>query len=179
MPEYIAFLKAINVGGHTVKMDYQKKLFENMSFINASTFIASGNVLFDSKIKSIDSIKQKIEQELEKELEYKVAAFIRTVNELKEISDYKPFNKSELNAEGNSLYIAFLDSIPGKDLQRKVLSFKTEANEFYFNKKEMYWLCRKKFSDSEFSGRILEKTLGMETTIRNATTIKKMAIKYG
>jgi len=86
MPKYIEFLKAINVGGHTVKMDHLKKLFEKMGFEKVETFIASGNVLFESKSKKIDAIKKKIETELEKSLGYKVATFIRTTNELKTIS---------------------------------------------------------------------------------------------
>ena len=91
-----------------------------MSFENIETFIASGNVSFETKIKNQNSIKQKIEKSLEDELGYRVAAFIRTTEELKEISEYKPFKESELNADGNSLYIAFLDSLFSKELQKKV-----------------------------------------------------------
>ena len=178
MSKYIAFLKAINVGGHTVKMDYLKKLFEKMGFLNVETFIASGNVCFESKIKAQNSIKQKIAQELEKELGYNVATFIRTTNELKEISDYKPFKKSDLSNEQNSLYIGFLDNQPGKDSQKKVLALSDQANEFHFNNKELYWLCKKNFSDSGITGKTLEKALGMEMTVRNSTTIIKMVIKF-
>ncbi|MFZ2323765.1 MAG: DUF1697 domain-containing protein [Ignavibacteriaceae bacterium] len=178
MPKHIAFLKAINVGGHTVKMDDLKTLFVKMGFTNVETFIASGNVFFETKAKNIDSIKQKIEQGLEKALGYKVAAFIKTQKELREIADYKPFKESELNTKGNSLYIAFLDNTPSELLQKKVLEFSTGYDEFHFYKKEMYWLSRKKFSESEFSGKILEKTLNIETTIRNSTTIKKIVYKY-
>ncbi len=45
MPKYIAFLRAINVGGHTVKMDYLRVLFETLGFSDVETFIASGNVI--------------------------------------------------------------------------------------------------------------------------------------
>ena len=178
MPKYFALLKAINVGGHTVKMDYLKKLFEQMSFEKVETFIASGNVVFETKIKNIDSIKKKIESELEKSLGYKVATFIRTTKELKEITEHKPFKDSDLNNKQNSLYIGFLDNQPGKDSQKKVLALSDEANEFYFNKTELYWLCRKNFSDSGITGKSLEKALGMEITIRNSTTIKKITTKF-
>jgi len=178
LPKYFALLKAINVGGHTVKMDYLKKLFEQMSFEKVETFIASGNVVFETKIKNIDSIKKKIESELEKSLGYKVATFIRTTKELKEITENKPFKDSDLNNKQNSLYIGFLDNQPGKDSQKKVLALSDEANEFYFNKTELYWLCRKNFSDSGITGKTLEKAVGMEITIRNSTTIKKITTKF-
>jgi len=174
MTKYIALLRAINVGGHTVKMDYLKKI----SFTNVETFIASGNVVFNSKINNIDSIKQKIESELEKSLGYKVASFIRIGKELKEISEHKPFKASDLNNTQNSLYIGFLDKQPDKDSQKKVLALSDTANEFHFYKNEMYWLCRKNFSDSGITGKVLEKSLGMETNIRNSKTIKKIVLKF-
>ena len=178
MPKYIAFLRAINVGGHTVKMDYLKKLFEKMGFEKVETFIASGNVVFETKSKSMDAIKKKIEIELEKSLGYKVATFIRTITELKEISEHKPFKESDLANEQNYLYIGFLDNQPNKESLKKVLVLSDEANEFHFNNKELFWLCRKNFSDSGITGKTLEKALGMETTIRNSTTIKKMIAKF-
>jgi uncharacterized protein (DUF1697 family) len=178
MAKHIAFLKAINVGGHTVKMDYLKKLFEKMGFENVETFIASGNVVFETKSKTVEAIKKKIEAELEKSLGYKVATFIRTTKELKDIAEHKPFKESDLDHKQNYLYIGFLDNQPDKDSQKKVFALSDEANEFHFNKTELYWLCRKNFSDSGITGKVLEKALSMETTIRNSTTIKKIGLKF-
>ena len=124
-------------------MDYLKKLFEKMGFAKVETFIASGNVIFDSKLKNQNSIKQTIEMKLEKELGYKVATFIRTTDELKEIADYKPFKKSDLTKEQNSLYIGFLNNQPDKDSQKKVLALSDKANEFHFNKKNCIGFAEK------------------------------------
>jgi uncharacterized protein (DUF1697 family) len=52
MSQYIAFLRAINVGGHTVKMDPLRQLFEALGFSQVETFIASGNVIFNSTSKN-------------------------------------------------------------------------------------------------------------------------------
>ena len=46
---YIVFLRAINVGGHVVTMAELKKIFVSMGFKSAETFIASGNVIIESK----------------------------------------------------------------------------------------------------------------------------------
>lgn len=178
MAKHIAFLKAINVGGHTVKMSDLKKLFEKMGFENVETFIASGNVVFETKSKSVDSIKKKIEAELEKSLGYKVATFIRTTKELKEIAEHKLFKESDIDNRQNYLYVGFLDNQSNKESQKKVLVLSDEANEFDFNNTEFYWLCRKNFSDSGITGKTLEKALGTETTIRNSTTIRKLVLKF-
>jgi uncharacterized protein (DUF1697 family) len=44
---YVAFLRAINVGGHVVKMDVLKTTIAELDFTAVETFISSGNV-FDS-----------------------------------------------------------------------------------------------------------------------------------
>jgi uncharacterized protein (DUF1697 family) len=178
MIKYIAFLRAINVGGHTVKMDQLKNLFEKMGFENVETFIASGNVIFETKSKNIDLITKKIEIELEKFLGYKVVTFLRSTNDLKGISEYKPFKKADLDNKNNSLYIALLSTPPSKENQKKVLELSNNVNEFHFNNNELYWLCRKNFSDSGITGKTLEKALGAETTVRNSNTINKMVDKF-
>jgi uncharacterized protein (DUF1697 family) len=178
MPKYVAFLRAINVGGHTVKMEYLRSLFEAMGFSGVETFIASGNVVFDSTSKSTKALEKKIEGYLREALGYEVATFIRTITEVAAISRYKPFIDAELTAEGNVVYVAFLADSPGDETKQKLQSFNNETDEFHVYGREVYWLCRKKFSESKFSGALLERTLGMKATVRNSTTVKKIASKY-
>jgi uncharacterized protein (DUF1697 family) len=54
----------------------------------------------------------------------------------------------------------------------------TKHDEFHLNGREVYWLCRTKFSDSKISGPLMAKALGMPATLRNTSTIKKLAAKY-
>jgi uncharacterized protein (DUF1697 family) len=176
MPKYVAFLRAINVGGHTVKMDHLRRLFEAMGFANVETFIGSGNVIFDAAEPDKKALERQIEESLQAALGYEVATFIRTTAELGEIVRYQPFK--EPDADSYNLYIAFLAEPPGEATQHKLLSFTTEIDEFHVNGREVYWLCRKRMSESQFSGALLEKTLGLPATMRNSTTVKKMAAKY-
>jgi len=178
MPRYIAFLRAINVGGHIVKMGHLRKLFSSLGFSNVETFIASGNVIFESPAKNAQTLEKKIEGHLQKSLGYEVATFIRSASELAAIAKYKPFRPSELDAEGTSLYIAFLPVPPNGESQQKLMAFRTEADDFHVHEREIYWLCRKKISESVFSGALLEKTMGMPATMRNSTTVKKLGAKY-
>lgn len=178
MPKYVAFLRAINVGGHTVKMDYLRALFETLDFRNVETFIASGNVIFDSTSKSTGALEKKIESCLREALGYEVATFIRSTAQLADIAQHKPFSDSELSAEGHALYIGFMAGEPSNTAKEKLLSLATEVDDFHLNGREVHWLCRTKFSESEVSGALLAKTLGMPATLRNATTVKKIAAKY-
>ena len=82
MPRYIALLRGINVGGHRVKMDRLRGLFEARGFEDVATFIASGNVIFSSDSVDAASLGRDIEEHLENELGYEVATFIRTPAEM-------------------------------------------------------------------------------------------------
>lgn len=155
-----------------------RHLFEAMGFANVETFIASGNVIFDSTSKSTLTLQKKIEDQLQAALGYEVATFVRSMAELAEIAQYKPFADAELNATGNTVYIAFVADRPGDTAEQQLRSFTTRFDEFHVHGREIYWLCRRKMSESEFSSALLEKILGRPATLRNSTTIKRLASKY-
>ena len=150
-----------------------------MGFANVETFIASGNVIFDSKSGNAKALEQKIEKHLRETLAYEVTTFIRATSELKAVAAYKPFSESELNKEGHALYIGFVADNPGVQAKQKLLSCCGEIDDLHVQGREVYWLCRTRMmSDSKFSGAVAEKTLGMRATFRNATTVRKIAAKY-
>jgi uncharacterized protein (DUF1697 family) len=177
MPRYITFLRAINVGGHNVKMAQLRTLFEQLEFSNVETFIASGNVIFDAPATKVQ-LEQQIERHLQAALGYAVATFIRSPAELAAVAAYQPFTADELAAEGGSLYVAFLKAAPDRAAVQKLLTFRTEVDDFHVHEREVYWLSRARMSDSTFSGALLEKTLGIPATMRNVTTVRKLAAKY-
>ncbi len=83
MLRFVAFLRAINVGnGRTVRMDSLHQLFESLGFSGVETFIASGNVVFETRTKNTKTLERKIEKKLREALGYEVAAFVRTDKEL-------------------------------------------------------------------------------------------------
>lgn len=177
-PKSVAFLRAINVGGHNVKMDRLRELFGSLGLSNVETFIASGNVIFDSSAESPGALEKRIEEHLRKSLGYEVATFVRSASELAEISNYLPFPVSDLEAEGNSLHVAFLSASLDDEARQKLMTFRTEVDDFHVHGREIYWLCRKRMSESAFSGAVLEKALGTQATMRNANTVKRIAAKY-
>jgi uncharacterized protein (DUF1697 family) len=177
MSRYIAFLRAINVGGHTVKMDVLRHLFESLGFSNVETFIASGNIVFETTSKNTQLLERKIEKMLREALGYEVATFIRTDAELTAIANYKPFRQSDLDS-AVALNIAFLaDRLDDKSKQR-LMALRTDIDDFHSHEREIYWLCCKKQSESKISNAVLEKILGQKSTLRGANTVKKMAARY-
>ncbi len=177
MSKYIAFLRAINVGGHNIKMDALRQLFESLGFSNVETFIASGNIIFEAKAGNAKSLEKKIENCLHESLGYEVATFIRTDSELAEIAKYKPFPQSKLDA-AMALNIGFFTDTLDDSAKQKLISLKTDIDDFHVHGREIYWLCKKKQSDSKISNAVIEKALGVKSTLRGVSTVNKMAEKY-
>jgi uncharacterized protein (DUF1697 family) len=176
MPRYIAFLRAINVGGHTVKMDVLRQHFEALGLSSVETFIASGNVIFESAAQKTRLLEKQIEDRLQTALGYEVATFIRTEAELTAIIDEQPFPLDALNM-AQAYNVAFLAEPLDAAAQKKVLALRTDIDEFRVQGREVYWLCRKKQSESKFSNAVLEKTSGRSATIRGVNTLQKLLAK--
>ncbi len=177
MQKYFTFLRAINVGGRNVKMDALRQIFESLNFDKVETFIASGNIIFESKTVNSASLEAKIEKKLQAELGYEVSTFIRSTAELAGIASHTPFPKAKLDAAA-ALNIGFLTAPLDEIHIQKLMALKTDIDDFHVHEREIYWLCQKKQSDSKISNAILEKKLGIKTTLRGANTIRNMAEKY-
>ncbi|MFN8484516.1 MAG: DUF1697 domain-containing protein [Anaerolineae bacterium] len=178
MTRYIAFLRAINVGGHTVKMDQLRNLFAALGFAHVETFIASGNVIFDAEAADTETLERAVASHLQQSLGYPVATFIRTPAEVAAVARYQPFAVADTAEAGPSLYIGFLPAPPGDEAQVKVLGLRSAVDDFHVHGRELYWLSQTGMGRAQVSGATLEKALGMPTTLRNVTTVRKLAAKY-
>ena len=177
MTRYVAFLRGINVGGHTVKMDALKKTFEEMGFEKVSTFIASGNVIFESGSKKMDALEKKIESALEKSLGYEVATFLRTDKRVAEIAAHDAFPK-EKPKEGDTQYVTFLRAAPDAATKKRVLALSNENDVLHVHDAELHWLRRGGLLDSTISTKEFEQAFGKQpSTTRNLNTIRRLAAK--
>lgn len=177
MPKYIALLRAINVGGHNVKMQQLRALFEELGFTGVETFIASGNVIFATVDEDVAVLTERIERHLRQALGYEVATFLRAPGEIAAVARYQPFSEAALALAG-ALNVAFLYEPLSEAAQQSLPAFTTEIDEFHTAGRELYWLCRVKQSDSTFSNAKFEKALRIKATFRGINTVRRLAAKY-
>lgn len=183
---FIAFLRAINVGGRNIKMDKLRGLFEALDLADVETFIASGNVIFqtdisqagDAAAREVHTLERKIERHLHATLGYEVATFVRSAAQVNVIAGYEPFSRQELATEGNTLYVGFLPSPPAKDAQERLMALRNDVDDFHVHGSEAYWLRRRNVGESSFSAALLEETMETPATLRNANTVRRLAAKY-
>jgi uncharacterized protein (DUF1697 family) len=180
MPRLIAFLRAINVGGHTVKMERLRALFAELGYERVETFIASGNVIFDAPQAPPATVERAIESHLHSSLGYAVATFIRTDAELAAIAARLPFPAEELALPGASLFVSFMAALPVEATQERVLALRNPVDDFAFHGREFYWLRRTRESESITDRPQFARAFGKEGagTMRNITTVRRLAAKY-
>lgn len=173
---YIAFLRGINVGGHKVKMDELRRQFESLDLEGVATFIASGNVIFESE-DAAKKLETRIENHLRDELGYDVPTFLRTDAEVARIAEYEPFPDLK-SAKGNS-YVAFLDRRPPAGARKSLAASSNDTDRLKVHDREVYWHVRGGLMDSTLGMNGLDKALGsMPTTVRNVNTVRRLAAKY-
>jgi uncharacterized protein (DUF1697 family) len=175
MARYVAFLRAINVGGHVVKMDRLRALFEELELGNVKTVIASGNVLFDAAAKNVGTLERRIEAHLWKALGYEVQTFVRSPKEIAAILAHDPFARSKQRTAESRLFIGFLKATPPAEICKSLDGCVTPIDEFSIHNREIYWSLTGRSMDSKFSGAALEKMLKCGTTIRNVNTVQRIA----
>jgi uncharacterized protein (DUF1697 family) len=108
MTVYIALLRAVNVGGTgKLPMAELKAMCEAAGFKNVRTYIASGNVLFESSTTEA-RVKSLLEAHLKVYAGKPVGVVVRTVRELAAVLKANPFPK----AAPNRTVAIFLDEAP-------------------------------------------------------------------
>ena len=175
----IAFLRAVNVGGRVVKMDRLRKIFADAGFSNVETFIASGNVVFDMSASAKGpALEKKIEAMLREALGFDVAAMVRTGPELKAVAEHEPFTPAQLK-RAFTVNVALLRLAPDGKAVKALEAAKQPTDTFHVHGRELYWLSTVGQGQSKTSNAVFEKKLGMQSTVRSITTIRKMAERYG
>jgi len=176
--QYVALLRGINVGGHRIKMDRLRGLFEELDFQDVSTFIASGNVLFSSDSRDADGLRASIESHLERELGYEVQTFLRTPAELAAITQTDVSEDRDGESPPPSHYVIFLHEPASGSLRATFADLESEMDAFRFSGREIHWRIRGKMSESPLFGGDLERaTRGLPATTRNMNTLRRLVAK--
>ena len=160
---YVAFLRAINVGGTgRLPMADLRQLCEETGFGNVKTYIASGNVVFTSDQRA-KLVKSSLEASLEAYADKPIPVILRTALELRAVLDENPFP----DADPSKTLAVFLEAKPTADALDKAVGKVDE--EASIGEREIYIHYPRGLGQSKF--RIPAAKNG---TARNMNTIARM-----
>lgn len=91
MPQFVALLGSINVGGNRLKMDELKAALEGEGFQKVATVVASGNVLFEHDKAPDAALGQRIAEVIKDRFGINSFAAVRSKAELRSALDDNPF----------------------------------------------------------------------------------------
>jgi uncharacterized protein (DUF1697 family) len=164
MPRYVALLRAVNVGGTgKLPMSKLKAMCEGAGFTHVATYIASGNVVFGSKL-SAKAVKAALEKRLTDFSGRKATVLVRTAAEMKAILSANPFKK----APAKFCVVHFLDKKPPRDALERATVINDEKMKP--GKREIYVHYGSGQGRSK-----LKIPAAAEGTARNMNTVAKLA----
>jgi uncharacterized protein (DUF1697 family) len=164
MTAFVALLRAVNVGGTgKLPMSELKTLCEGCGCANVRTYIASGNVVFDSDGSEAE-VKAALESALESHAGKPVGVLVRTGAEMAAVLSANPFSGKAANAT----VAIFLDHPPPADVLKGV---KGQADEeISAGRREIYVHYGEGMGRSK-----LKIPAAAQGTARNMNTVAKLA----
>ena len=172
MPRYVAFVRGVNVGGVVLKMEDLRKMLEYIGFTKVSTYIQSGNAIFDSKQANKRKMESEIAQEIKNKLDRDVAVIVKTVDEVRRIAGSHPL--AELGDE-DKLYVTILAYDPtGPDIEI-LKETMNDVDRHEVANRVVYSYYGNGYGNSKRSNNFIEKILKVSATTRNWSVIRKLA----
>jgi len=147
-----------------------KILVEKLGCSNVRTYIQSGNVVFDSSEKNLES---KITQAIKAAYNFDVPTIIRSAKEFEHAATSNPFLKDESIAI-ERLHLTFLSDFPTKEALEKFNEKDVSPDKLEVDGKEIFGCVVDRFSNSKLTNALFEKTLKVSVTTRNWKTVCKL-----
>lgn len=169
---YIAFLRAINVGGRNITMERLRAQFCDLGFTNVRSYIQTGNVFFDTTESHRALLTSQIEEYLYSVLGYKVPTMLRTLGEVESALQLDPFRDVVVTPDVR-LCVAFLSAPLPETLALPHVSPKTEFEILKATQTEAFVVVRLIGGSPGNLTVYLEKAFHLQATVRfHATSIK-------
>ncbi|HWH33173.1 MAG TPA: DUF1697 domain-containing protein [Egibacteraceae bacterium] len=171
---WVAFLRAINVGGRRVRMDALRDLFGELGFADVATHVASGNVIFRAAGTS-EQMRARIEAGLRDALGFDVPAYLRSERDVAGIVAAHPFG----DVPEAQVQVAFLRTPPTAAALRALRALQTPRDRLEPGGAHLYWLATDGVGRSTLSWPKVEAALGSPTTVRSLTSLRRLAAANG
>jgi len=176
MPTYVILLRAVNLAGHgKLPMADFKKLLTEIGCERVETYIQSGNAVVDSK-GSAAKLAAAVAKGLENLTGAPVGVVVRTPEEMDRVIRENPFVAEAV--DGTRVHVAFLAGAAGDGaeagLGRIVSQYPKRRDRYHLAKEHIYLHLPDGAAETKFTGKALDKAIGVMGTGRNWNTVMKL-----
>ncbi len=170
---YIALFRGINVGGNNkVDMKKLKSILEDIDYTNVSTYLNSGNAIFDSS-KTLEEIYKDFSEVILNEFGLDVPILIKSKDEIKKIASTIP-EKWQNNKEEKTDVAYLFPEIDSQDILDKLPIKKEFIELIYVNGAVIWHVMRTDYNKSQLN-KIVGQKLYKLMTVRNVNTARFLA----
>ncbi|MBX7163262.1 MAG: DUF1697 domain-containing protein [Saprospiraceae bacterium] len=174
METYISLLRGINVSGkHLIKMEDLRNLLTQAGLQQIKTYIQSGNLVYQSSERNIESLNGIIEKTIFNNYKFEVPVITLKLNDLEKARDENPFLIDPLKTT-SKMHISFLKQLPETENQTKLLEIKSPPDEIIIKQKLIYLYCPEGYGNTKYSSNTLDKILKVVNTSRNWKTTNEL-----
>jgi uncharacterized protein (DUF1697 family) len=171
---YVSLLRGINVSGkNIIKMDTLRTLYEKIGFKNVSSYIQSGNVIFEYSNMDVQEIERKVGHAIETEFGYDVTVIAKTSGDWEKILRQNPFIQ-EADIDVKKLHVTFAAGELPDESAVYIDPKKIGNDRFAIWKNVIFVYCPDGYGRAKLTNSFLEKNLGLAATTRNWNTVIKL-----
>ncbi|MCE1198545.1 MAG: DUF1697 domain-containing protein [Marinilabiliales bacterium] len=173
--QVIALLRSINVGGRNpVRMEALRESFSELGCRKVTSYIQSGNILFQTD--GFDRIEwmNRIESALLQRFGFPIPVVLLDKSELKDLLDLPPsFQKAGMDPK--HLYVTLFSEPVATKFPVEQLTAKKEQEEVFQTERALYLYCPDGYGKTRLTNDYLEKKLKVRATTRNWNTLTTLA----
>jgi uncharacterized protein (DUF1697 family) len=152
-------------------MEALRGLAESLGLSNPTTYIQSGNLVFDAD-DDTTRLTRLLESALEQRFGFEIPVVTRTGAELEEVARSHPF--TSLGLDERYLMVAFLDREPEVDIGDVLDAEDLQPDRFELSGREVYLAYPNGSGRSRLTHDLLQRRLAVTATIRNRRTILRL-----
>jgi uncharacterized protein (DUF1697 family) len=177
MATYIAFLRAMNVGGRFAKMADLRAGLSLKGFGEVESHIQSGNLHLTSRLQSAAEVEVALEAALESLCGFSVRTLVRTPAQLGELTSYGMGLVPPLEGEVRR-YVTFLKADPDDGFTAMMNGWDVPGERAHVNRREVYLWFTHPSHQAKLSNARIERG-GIVATSRDWKVVSALGEKWG
>jgi uncharacterized protein (DUF1697 family) len=171
---WIALLRGVNVvGSRKLLMKDLAAMLTRAGFGAVRTYIASGNVVFESTAGDARALEARIAKQLRDEAGFETRVLVLSCAELRRAIRDNPFARAE--QDHKSLHLFFLAEEPPKPNLEALRRLRSGGDAFALRARVFYLYTPQGFPDSALHDKV-ERFLGVAATARNWRTARQLLL---
>jgi uncharacterized protein (DUF1697 family) len=170
---FVALLRGVNVGGNNmISMSALKKSFETIGFTHVTTYINSGNIIFNAKNDDARKLERQIERMLAKDYQLNSKVVVRSLSEMEKLVQSLPRN---WDGDSNWRYnVIFLRHTIDSEEILADLPANSELEEVVYRPGTLLWSAHVDQISRSKMVKLSSRKIYQDMTVRNLNTTKKL-----